>query len=255
MTLLRMLDSDVASEIPLGTPICAGYCDSPSQSYFGMRQRLPSSKVYSISTTGVVGANFFDFEFGTLPLSALIASCRLSVGKNYQTGVYTTPDNWNQEVGPQLMRWGIYAKVDWWAADWSTGATLMPDLWGRLSVAHQYYGTGTGPYDISVISSDFVYPAPPVPPPPPPGPPQKIGDKVRVQATVQIRGGNGWVALPDGITVDNLIGVVVVDLDPAIVGRYTPIPVFGGLTQDGKLVFGGSAPDGNYGVVVWGQAS
>jgi hypothetical protein len=63
------------------------------------------------------------------------------------------------------------------------------------------------------------------------------------------------MALPPGITVENFVSAIVVDLDPAVVHTYVAVPTFQGLTSDGKLVFGGSVPNGDYGVVIWGEAA
>lgn len=164
--LLPMYDSVVGANIPENALVAAGYIDVEGNSYFAIRQLRPKAKDYSISTTGIVGANWFDFENGTMSLTTLINACRQSVAKGYETGVYTTPSNWNTQVAPALRKLGIYDLVNWWCAWWgSFDAQLVNDAWGRPSVAHQY--SPGGPYDTSVISAPFVFPPVPKPKPGP----------------------------------------------------------------------------------------
>lgn len=74
-----------------------------------------------------------------------------------------------------------------------------------------------------------------------------------VTITVLVDGnGNGWSPIPDGVAVHDIVSVVPVDIDPAQIDAYTPIPRFAGATSDDKLVFGGiQTPSGTYGFNVW----
>lgn len=111
-----------------------------------------------------------------------------------------------------------------------------------------------GQWDESLLEDDFFGPV--IPSAPLPGPTTYPGDNMKATPiTVQIKGGNGWVASP--VPAAKVTGCVPYEENPGVVGRYDNPPLFRGIaTQNvagqtnGALVFSGFV-DGTYGMTVW----
>jgi hypothetical protein len=147
------------------------------------------------------------------------------------------------------------ARWFWQANAWSPEGVFGPrQLYQTLQ---QDFG-GSVDVDFSVADDFGQWPGPASLPPP--APPHQIaehpGDNVRtIQATLQFEGGHGYVDIP-GYQAAAVVGVNVVTLDPQITHAYTPVPVAQGVCNssggsgNARLVFGGMAADGNYGLIV-----
>lgn len=239
--MATMLDSVNPYAIPAETAIVAGYVDGLYAWSPAGWARFSGQKV-SVTVKGAAGARVCDVESGDLSPSQGLAWAQEELGAGRRPTIYVSRSEWPQVAG--------HAGVDYWVADWTGKAHLVPG-----SVATQWSPGGL--YDTS--ETDGVWPGlPPATPPvvPVPGAPVHYpGDAM--QATpinVLIAGGKGWYPLP--VSAAKVVNVEFLAPNPDVSGGYVTTPELTNLATEagphsplGAASFAG--PNGTWGAVIW----
>ncbi len=249
-----MYDSVNASAIHASFPspdIVAGYVDGRYAWAATDWSLFPAAQHVTITVLGQAGANVVDCETGDLTPSQAASWAQAEIAAGRRPTIYCNTSTW-PSVNAALTGLGIsLGSVDFWVAQYD-GVAEIP----AGAVAKQYQSTAQ--YDISLTNGSWPSQTAPAPPPPPPSWTNYPTPNLKfVTLTVLIdANGNGWCPIPEGVAADDIVSVVPVDIDPAQINTYAPIPRFAGVTSDNKLVFSGlQTPSATYGFNVWAISS
>jgi len=161
-----MLDDVDPNNIPLGTPIVAGYVDGLYKWSAAGWARFSNSQQVPITVFGLANVRSCDCETGDLTPDGAAYWAHAEVVAGRRPTIYCNTST-VQAVINALAQFGLLfmRDVDWWQAQYDGRATLV-SYYGITPVAKQYLDPGggsPGPYDVSITNG--VWPATTAPTP------------------------------------------------------------------------------------------
>jgi hypothetical protein len=161
MATVWMYDAVNASNIPKSAQIVAGYVDGRYANYGQIVSEFPSALHVSITVLGTAGARVADCETGDLTPAQAAAWAHEEIRAGRRPTIYSNESS-HGDIANALAAEGLAFQkdVDWWAAGYTNSPYLAPG-----SVATQWKGGMTAPYDVS--DTNGVWPGAVTPPPSP----------------------------------------------------------------------------------------
>lgn len=153
---MRILPDDMYDAIPPIVPFIptsakyvAGYVDSIHYTWpQTLWDRFPRALHITITTRGLVAADFADVETGDLSAQDGYDLVQEKKAK----GIYCNHAKW-QEV-QDIFNVNRKTQPPYWIAQYPGGGRVLPVLNGIEAMAHQYFNSN--PYDKSVVSQELV---------------------------------------------------------------------------------------------------
>jgi peptidoglycan hydrolase-like protein with peptidoglycan-binding domain len=167
-----MYDSETPAAIPSDAEIVAGYVDGQWPDYDELVTLFPNARHVSITVSGMSTALVGDCEKGDMSPAGLAIWVKAEIGAGRRPTLYYSKDNAGAVSAALLAEGLALTAVDYWVADWTGEAHLLP---GTVATQWASPGTGSGGnYDISETVEAWppasVEPAPEPSPVPPPSP-------------------------------------------------------------------------------------